>query len=1069
MFNILIMLIAILSILINFDLAIANIKISEIYPNPDGGSSEEKNNEFIEIFNDSSEIINIKNYCISNKSKKFCIESDLEIKNNEYIVFWRSEINNDYKKEYFQNSALILNNSNDIISIYDNNGDTIDTVVYNKTKEGLSLSNNNWCNITPSSENCINKKSEKNEEKDVNNSQNCNVNIKIEEINPNPIENNESIKIKSYSDCEINLNGFSFYDEKRQFLIIKNETIKNNEIKEFNWSTNILNNSGDSVYIKDENDITIDIVSFNNMEKGELWIRNPNINTNNKNNEYIQNINAGNDIIPISKQVSKYFSISSDEIEIIINEVSFKDSKNDYIELFCKKCNKDLKGLRVVDDNTFLEFPKNTFVKTGEYIVILFGNDKYKQNIEGNIHYFYITKKNLVATDETITILDSFDNIEDGICIANQDGKFSTGEKNDVAHLVKQKIINADFPLNEEYCLNSKFIKKDFTISFSGHNTAKINEKYFISKEKTMGYKNKKPPNKINEDIFDFKFYKINDDYLLLKLFNNSNFNLGVNEFELTINKVKNNFFKKNSSISFLLKKDSKITIEDIGWKTFKKEFYPTGALTLNKNENFFISEIGKNSKFLELKCQNCQKKDLLIFINEKYKEVNWSKQGDFFTAKNLNFPSKNLKIKVVNKESLHYSDLHIEKWHNNSYSKINKEFYWTLKETPYKKNILIDKDNNIDTDNDSIGDYYEYLLGSDTTFFHNKKTIVYEKYMAHIKDNILKDFKFEFKDDFLTFSGKYKKNKKINIKIRNKYLVFNIDVNTKKNGEFNIQKSFNIPKGYYKIDIKTDEIEINNFLKINIPKNPQKDWIKNIQISILPNPIGKDKNKEFLAVQNIGEYGCLNKTILIYGDKNYKLPKICLYKNEIKVINPKFLPSFKNKEGEVKIINYNGKILASLNWKNATQGYWFGEVVKNKIKTYKVKNKKTTKKEIKYIPIKLEKEKKQDIQYISGFIINFSDSMLIIKNLATGGYSKITSNSENIKIQQLESFIKNHDISLKIKDGNLDSILIEKEFFNPIKKNILNFTFLILIIMELKLLLVLIFIKKIYKKFYLN
>lgn len=112
------------------------IKLNEILPNP---KDNEKTDEFIELYNFSSDEINLENWILKDASKsgKFVFPKDYFIKPNGYLVVYKNlfkfAMNNSGGEEVF-----LLNPNEKIVS----------SVSYEKSFEGISYNfdseNNNW-------------------------------------------------------------------------------------------------------------------------------------------------------------------------------------------------------------------------------------------------------------------------------------------------------------------------------------------------------------------------------------------------------------------------------------------------------------------------------------------------------------------------------------------------------------------------------------------------------------------------------------------------------------------------------------------------------------------------------------------------------------------------------------------------------------------------------------------------------------------------------------------------------------------------------------------------------------
>lgn len=99
------------------------IKINEIFPNP-----EEEAEEYIELYNSGEEDENLENWMIKDKTKKYYVfPEDSIIKSEDYLTIYRE----DFK--------FALNNSGEeIVYLYDPNGQKISEVSYSGSQKGYS-------------------------------------------------------------------------------------------------------------------------------------------------------------------------------------------------------------------------------------------------------------------------------------------------------------------------------------------------------------------------------------------------------------------------------------------------------------------------------------------------------------------------------------------------------------------------------------------------------------------------------------------------------------------------------------------------------------------------------------------------------------------------------------------------------------------------------------------------------------------------------------------------------------------------------------------------------------------
>lgn len=124
--------------------AVEKIIFSEICPNPRGADAR----EFIEIFNNDSEPIDVGNWTIANLKKRFVIPEETIIYPGQYLVFYKAV------------SKLTLNNSQEELILRNAFGQTADSVKIAAAKESMSYARANdawqWTEeSTPAKENKI--------------------------------------------------------------------------------------------------------------------------------------------------------------------------------------------------------------------------------------------------------------------------------------------------------------------------------------------------------------------------------------------------------------------------------------------------------------------------------------------------------------------------------------------------------------------------------------------------------------------------------------------------------------------------------------------------------------------------------------------------------------------------------------------------------------------------------------------------------------------------------------------------------------------------------------------------
>ena len=108
---------------------------------------------------------------------------------------------------------------------------------------------------------------------------------------------------------------------------------------------------------------------------------------------------------------------------LLINEVSFKNSQHDFIEIivseYISNASKSLKGFQMIDDNVFFEVKDDILVKSGDEIIISFKEDSESiEEIDG-ILQIKLTKSGLTGTTEQVILKNHNNIIVDGICWAS--------------------------------------------------------------------------------------------------------------------------------------------------------------------------------------------------------------------------------------------------------------------------------------------------------------------------------------------------------------------------------------------------------------------------------------------------------------------------------------------------------------------------------------------------------------------------------------------------------------------------------------------------------------------------
>ncbi|MCK4592075.1 lamin tail domain-containing protein [Candidatus Parcubacteria bacterium] len=364
--------------------SIPKIIITEFLPNPE---DSDRDNEFIEIYNDGDAEVNLDGWTLEDKIgriKKFVIPDRTEINAGKYKAFYSDE------------TRITLNNSGDGVVLRDNKDNIIDeSPVSDSVKEEQSYAldkNGSWVltlRPTPGRENIIKAEekiiSEKtNEKKDseslkdseskeqnyetsdaqdgstqarlpdgqeygANNGYDYSDKIVVSEIYPNPFGrdnregNYEWIELYNNSDKDVNLKGWQIDDilgkGSKAHIIKENKIIKARSFAVFeNIQTKImLNNSGDEINILWPDGEVVDNLRYEKADEGlsynwtsDSWVWS---------NEITPGKNNKTEMIVIEKKLSKNdfknnleqgFVMGVEDAEDELGEI--EDMEIDYIE-----------------------------------------------------------------------------------------------------------------------------------------------------------------------------------------------------------------------------------------------------------------------------------------------------------------------------------------------------------------------------------------------------------------------------------------------------------------------------------------------------------------------------------------------------------------------------------------------------------------------------------------------------------------------------------------------------------------------------------------------------------------
>jgi len=99
-------------------------------------------NDCFEIFNQENEIVNLKDWKIVDKNNNIYTVEDCMLESGGFAVFHFNKIETRINDVIYQKINFRISSSNELISIYDNNGDFVDSVSYKLTNIENSYSRN---------------------------------------------------------------------------------------------------------------------------------------------------------------------------------------------------------------------------------------------------------------------------------------------------------------------------------------------------------------------------------------------------------------------------------------------------------------------------------------------------------------------------------------------------------------------------------------------------------------------------------------------------------------------------------------------------------------------------------------------------------------------------------------------------------------------------------------------------------------------------------------------------------------------------------------------------------------
>lgn len=942
--------------------AVGEIRINEVVTNPEIGEEE-----WIELVSLVSEEKSLAGYTLFDASQKiYSFSSDATLAPGVFLVVsgWGSK----------------LNNTGDSVFLKDANGDSIAAVEHIPALEkgqswlpeesvlGIPTAGaeNEWVSDPSSSET------------EVVSEENIPGGVVINEIMSHPTTGEEEwVELFSTAETPFDLGGFFLADSTGTFYEIPDGTLLLPEtyLVLSGWS-NKLNNSGDSVSLlsSTKTEVVAPVV-FPALKTEYAWAlaetgyRTTNIPTPGQENRFPTVIleeesETGSRKMPIpslAKTAASRPSPRAEDIVLRISEALFHGTEEDFVELFCEECNVDLAGIRVGDDDTFFEFPEGSIVPTGAFVVLHLAKEPQESWHNENIWHFWTEKTGLTGTDETLFVLDSLGTVEDGLCIANQNGTFSPGEEDDVVRLIRDKAFTGIHPLSEAVCFDSQKLGKDRSLVVIPEKRGTSAQNAFDGVP-TPGEPNPLPPlqaESVSLQLSDA--FLLPDGSVSIRLTNTGSRLISLDGFALSAGEERTVFASHSlfAGESFFAEVHAsgtdRVVVHD-SWGTSVAEFPLSEVKTFSSGSHrLVISEILANpdgvdagNEFLELQClaEECLSNEFAVFVGGK--RVPFSdklKQGEYATFSDVSLRNSDLLVQVFDCSLGQKDEFLLESSHSGeSVVRFQSRFIATTFPTPGADNRIVSEESNSDSDHDGIPDASEFVLGSDPLEKNAWSSVEYRLFQSLLRAGV--SVTAEETPDGILFTGKALPETEIHLVLHSDIVV--ISTTTDRKGNFSVLSHPNIAPGTHHTDVVLTPkngapLLVSNITQLHLEKNPREGWLSDVDIvQALPNPTGKDSGRESIMLRNKeNRSGVLAGAILKSGNREMLLPRMEFLPGQARVLSADDIPSLRNTNGEVSLINVDGKVISSVSWKSAKEGRWIGEeapMVPTKVKATKTK-----------------------------------------------------------------------------------------------------------------------------------
>ncbi|MFC1647510.1 lamin tail domain-containing protein [Patescibacteria group bacterium] len=359
---------------------------------------------------------------------------------------------------------------------------------------------------------------------------------------------------------------------------------------------------------------------------------------------------------------------------LLINEVSFKNSEHDWIELFVVNGG-SIKGLKLFDDNNFINIEETITVNAGDYIMIYFKADENLIGYDGELLVIQSTKTGLTGTTEQIALINSNDETMDFICWRNASP--TSGEIQEFNELIEGQWIYG----NIESCINSDQVSNTDSIARNTTEDTNSPEDWQISNIPNPGQQNflEEEPVPESEELPEINLptlvFEFEEETELEEISNEVNSNDEENENictnDIIINEILPNPLGKDSNMEWIELKnlsDKNCTLS--GW-IIDDEDGGSKPYTLTSNEEII------SHGFILLPSWKTK-----INLNNSDESVR------------LFYPDEKIADEISYDKS--YEDQTFSRTENN-------EFEWTIKLTPLTENLFIEKEEFEEEEEDEI------------------------------------------------------------------------------------------------------------------------------------------------------------------------------------------------------------------------------------------------------------------------------------------------------------------------------------------------------------------------------